>query len=122
MKTKGKPQASGRKAYGPKNWAKPQAAKPSPLPWAAFEGDYILIMDADGYPENGVREKIIHATCGNDETAALIVRAVNGRAGLVEALSRSLRAIEWSKTEERMTPTEHADMLRAALRAAGEAV
>ena len=91
-------------------WRKPEAAKPSPLPWKQDDG---LISD-----ENGVEVVDLYDYPAAYLNAALIVRAVNAHAGLVDALKR---LIEW---DDAGCDASRGSWIkaRAALRAAGEAV
>lgn len=49
------------------------------------------------------------------ETVKQLDALTGQRAALITACTRVLRAIEWSVTEDRMTPEEQADELRAAI-------
>lgn len=92
-----------------------QAAKPSPLPWV--ESDGTEIKDSRGILcaiASGFHLSYPEAV----ENRALIVRAVNAHAGLVEALRVCIDALNCTEYEG----GEATAKARAALRAAGEAV
>lgn len=117
MKNKIKPQARNtdgfEKSEIAKMYDKPQAAKPSPLPWRIVAvKDYILVKAPEGCR---IAELKIPRGGLNNANARLIVKAVNAHAGLVEALREML-------TVEADTDSTVRERARAALRAAGEAV
>ena len=103
---------------------KPQAANPSPLPWV--ESDGTEIKDARG-TLCAIASSFHLPHKEAIENRALIVRAVNAYAGLVEAASAIFAD---SETRHYLTDgsksvsirTELLRALQAALRAAGEAV
>ena len=95
---------------------KPQAANPSPLPWV--ESDGTEIKDARG-TLCAIASSFHLPHKEAIENRALIVRAVNAHAGLVEALKMAHEArAESSGFWQSTTGIK----MRAALRAAGEAV
>ena len=121
MKNKIKPQELGRKAYGAKNWAKPQAAKPSPSPLPWVESNGTEIKDARG-TLCAIASSFHLPHKEAIENRALIVRAVTAHAGLVEMFRALIRVEAGMGTKHKLTAKEVADHARAALRAAGEAV
>ena len=113
-----------------KSKGKPQAAKPSPLPWAQMklgqmemapakqgEGGNV-ILSADGKAVGSVWSDGRPESYAN---AALIVRAVNAHAGLVDALT-ALANVAGERGMDRAVMSQLVAEARAALRAAGEAV
>ena len=94
-----------------KTKGKPQAAQPSPLPWELVDG-------SDGWTILDANNEVVGGNWEDKETPALIVRAVNAHAGLVDALKR---LIEW---DDAGCDASRGSWIkaRAALRAAGEAV
>ena len=61
------------------------------------------------------------ATPANNHAVAMMRRQIEQEhTDLVTALERVLRAIEWAYTEDRLTPEQMADVIRAALAKAKE--
>ena len=101
---------------------KPQAAKPSPLPWRVRMSSEIF-KDADPAEVDGIysgSRRIVETDSGayppDLADAALIVRSVNSHAGLVEFLRKL------ADDMDSLDFPDVAEEARAALRAAGEAI
>ena len=86
-----------------KSKGKPQAVKPSPLPWELVDG-------SDGWTPLDANNEVVGGNWEDKETPALIVRAVNAHAGLVEALRLIARTT---------TDGDTVAQARAALRSGG---